>query len=124
MTTQHTIALEGLEFYAYHGYFAAERELGNRYTVDIRVETDFAEAAQGDALAHTVDYGQLYEIVRTEMAQPTQLLEAVLQRIVERVRTQFPKVNSCQVSLAKHNPPLGGLCQRSVVTIRQSFPAP
>ncbi len=121
MARQHTIALEGLEFYAYHGYFAAERELGNRYTVDIWVETDFAEAAADDALSHTVDYGQLYEIVGAEMAQPTQLLEAVLQRIITRVRTQFPKVNACQVSLAKHNPPLGGLCQRAVVTIRQSF---
>jgi len=39
------VALEGLEFHAYHGVYPHERSSGNKFEVDIMVETEFLEAA-------------------------------------------------------------------------------
>ena len=35
-----TIALEGMRFYAYHGYYEEERTLGNEFILDVYVNTE------------------------------------------------------------------------------------
>lgn len=114
------ISLEGLEFFAYHGYHEEERKIGNRYELDICVETDFDQATEDDLLEHTVDYSQLYQIVQEEMQSPSHLLERLAGRIAKRVLKELPIVKSLEVNVSKLNPPLGGLCKRAKVTLRKS----
>jgi 7,8-dihydroneopterin aldolase/epimerase/oxygenase len=113
------ILLEGLEFFAYHGYHDEERKIGNRYEVDIWVEANFDQAAEDDLLENTVDYGRLYQLVSEEMQQPTQLLERLAGRIAERTLKELTIVESLEVSVSKLNPPLGGLCKKAKVTLRK-----
>ena len=61
------IALEGLEFHAFHGVYPHERESGNYFEVDIAVETDFTLAAREDTLEGTVNYELLFRIVKEEI---------------------------------------------------------
>lgn len=111
------IALEGLEFFAFHGFHKEEKKIGNRYGVDIIVETNLNEASYHDELAETVDYTQLYEVVRTEMQQPASLLEHIAQRIIDRVFTTFTRVIAIEVTISKYNPPIGGICRRAYVEL-------
>jgi 7,8-dihydroneopterin aldolase/epimerase/oxygenase len=114
------IALEGLEFFAYHGFFDEERKIGNRYEVDIRVETDFDQASEDDLLEHTVDYGQLYQMVSKEMKHPTKLLERLAGRIAGNILQEIKPVKQVEISVSKLNPPLRGLCKRSRITLSKS----
>lgn len=114
------ISLEGLEFFAYHGYHEEEQKIGNRYVVDITVETNFDQATEDDLLEHTVDYGQLYQIVHEEMQQAARLLERLAGRIAERTLRELPVVESLEVSVSKLNPPLGGLCRQAKVSLQKS----
>ncbi|MGB3618162.1 MAG: dihydroneopterin aldolase [Catalinimonas sp.] len=116
---RHTVALEGLDFYAYHGFHDEERRLGNRYTVDVRLELDLTDAGTTDDLARTVDYGEVYARVTAVMQTPARLLEHVARQIIVRVLADFPPVTEVEVSVAKHNPPLGGLCRRARITLRE-----
>jgi dihydroneopterin aldolase len=118
-----TITLEGLEFFAYHGFHEEERKIGNRYEVDITVESDFDRAAESDVLAHTVDYGQLYQLVSGEMQRSTQLLERLAGRIAQSVLDEIPTITQVKVSISKLNPPLGGLCKKARVTLSKSRPS-
>lgn len=111
------IALEGLEFFAFHGFHKEEKKIGNRYGVDIIVKTDLEKAAVEDNLTETVDYTQLYEVIRTEMQQSSSLLEHIAQRIIARVFLSFPQVTAIEVSISKYNPPIGGICKRAYVTL-------
>ncbi|WPP48053.1 dihydroneopterin aldolase [Catalinimonas niigatensis] len=113
------ISLEGLEFFAYHGYHEEERKIGNRYEVDIEVETNFEQATQNDLLENTVDYGQLYALIKEEMQQSTHLLERLAGKIAKRTLKELPEVKNVEVSISKLNPPLGGLCKRARVTLRK-----
>ena len=111
------ISLEGLDFFAYHGVYQEEQKMGNKYRVDITIETDFMEAATEDKITSTVHYGEVYELVETVMKQRSKLLENLAYRIVEATYKKYPDIiTSVEVSVAKFNPPVGGVCKWAKVT--------
>lgn len=111
------IELEGMEFYAYHGHFEVEKVVGNRFVVNLLIEADCSKAAQTDRLEDTLDYQKAYTAIREEMALPSDLLENVAQRIINRIRSEFPEAIKVKVKVSKINPPMGGQIERVSVTL-------
>jgi dihydroneopterin aldolase len=114
------IALEGLDFHAFHGVYPHERESGNWFEVDVAVETDFSKAALDDDLDETVNYETLFRIVKDEMEKPSRLLETVAGKIVDDVMRAFPQVTSVEFKISKLNPPIGGKCRKSTVSLTKT----
>ena len=112
--------MEGIEFFAYHGFYQEERKTGNRYSVDITVEANLSQAAEEDSLKETVDYEKLYRMVSEEMQKPSRLLEHIGHRLIEQAYLNFPGISSVEVSVSKFNPPVGGVCRRAVVTLKRT----
>lgn len=102
------ISIEGMEFYAYHGCFAEEQLIGTWFVVDLFLETDTIKAETSDALHDTVNYLEVYQVVKREMAVNSKLLEHVGRRILTAVKESFPVVEHAKVKVRKMNPPLGG----------------
>ncbi|HAA16534.1 MAG TPA: dihydroneopterin aldolase [Cytophagales bacterium] len=117
---QGVIALEGLEFYAYHGVHPEEQVIGNRFVVDLEVVTDVSKAVSHDELEGTVDYGHLYKVVEEVMAEPVKLLEHLGGKIMDRILQELPAVTQVMVSVAKANPPVGGVARQSKVRLTQA----
>lgn len=113
------ISLEGLLFKAYHGFYDEERAKGNQFEVKISVKTDFKNASKKDDLVGTVDYVQLYDIVKAEMALPSKLLEHVVERITNRVLNEIPAAMQVKVSLSKFNAPIGGPCRSATISLKK-----
>ena len=116
--TQSSIQLHDLRFYAYHGVMEQERRVGGEYLVTLSVEADLSGAVASDAVADTVNYAALYEVVAHEMAQPSQLLEHVAGRIGQRVLDTFPQVDALSIRITKCNPPMGADCKGASVEVR------
>ena len=114
------VALEGLEFHAYHGIYPHERSTGNKFEVDIIVDTEFADAAFHDDLSGTLDYEALYAVVKDEMQKPSKLLETVGHAIAKRTLSTFSEAVGVQVGISKFNPPIGGVCKKATVIVHQS----
>ena len=114
------IELEGMEFHAYHGCFEQERAKGNLFIVDFKGRYRFKQAAKSDKLEDAIDYGDVYKIVREEMEKPSNLIENVAWRISKAIQTEYPAFEEFTVRLSKKNPPVGGACQWSRVTV--SYP--
>ncbi|MCK6616696.1 MAG: dihydroneopterin aldolase [Cyclobacteriaceae bacterium] len=114
------IALEGLEFHAFHGVYPHERESGNWFEVDISVETDLAKAAQTDDLSQAVNYETLFRIVKDEMEKPSHLLESIAGKIIDTIFQQLPSVTEVSLKISKVNPPIGGKCKRASVEVSKS----
>jgi dihydroneopterin aldolase len=53
------------------------------------------------------------------MLTPSRLLENIAFRIIERTYELYPEVEWVEVSISKFNPPLGGICHRSKITLRK-----
>lgn len=114
------IALEGMEFFAFHGYYDEEQKIGNKYGIDLYIYTDLHKAAESDQLQQTVNYETLYQIVLKEMKVPARLLEHLGHRIMDHVFHKFPFVEKVKVNIYKFNPPLGGICNKAKVTMRRA----
>ena len=114
------VSLEGLEFFAYHGFYEEERKIGNRYSVDVVVHTDFETGARNDVLEGTVNYELLYKIVAQEMEISSKLLEHVGKRVIDRVFKTFASACKVIVTIYKHNPPIGGICRFAKVELEQN----
>jgi 7,8-dihydroneopterin aldolase/epimerase/oxygenase len=98
------ITLSGMEFFAYHGCFAEEQIIGNRFIVDLEFSTDTEDAELTDDLKRTVNYQKVYELVKVEMAIKSKLLEHVARRIIDAIYIHFPNLKSVTVKVAKLNP--------------------
>jgi len=114
------VSLEGLEFHAYHGVYAHERSSGNKFEVDISVETRFHHEAFQDDLGGTINYELLYKVVKEEMDRPSKLLETVSHKIAKRVLDSFEDALRVEISISKFNPPIGGVCRKATVSVAQS----
>jgi dihydroneopterin aldolase len=101
------VTLRGMRYFARHGVLPQERTVGAYFTVDLRLRTDFLQAALTDALEGTVSYAEVHEVVKREMAVPAQLLEHVAYRIARAILLHFPSVQAVEIALSKENPPMG-----------------
>lgn len=113
----HKILVEGIKIYAYHGCLVEEGKIGTNYIVDVTMETDFTEAAKSDDLSKTIDYVVVYDIVKTEMAIRSKLIEQVGQRIVDKLKKQFATLKKVSVKVTKLNPPMNGNVERVSIVI-------
>jgi dihydroneopterin aldolase len=110
------VLLEGMEFYARHGYYEEERKIGNKYSVDVMLELDLTDAGASDKLEDTVNYEKVYKLVADVMSIDAMLLEHLAGKMV-KVLKDLPRVDSVTVRVSKYNPPIKGLCQRATVEL-------
>jgi dihydroneopterin aldolase len=101
------IYLRNVRFHAFHGVLPQEGIVGNDYLVNLVLDYDFSSAMQTDDLQGTLNYAEVYQKVREEMAVPSKLLEHVAGRIAHRLFSDFPEIQKLQLSITKVNPPMG-----------------
>jgi 7,8-dihydroneopterin aldolase/epimerase/oxygenase len=115
------ISLSGMEFFAYHGCFAEEQIIGNKFIVDLEFFASTDHAEKTDDLTKTVNYQKVYDLVKTEMEIKSKLLEHVARRIQDSLYKNFPNIGSSKITVSKINPPLGGKLDKvSLVLTKQS----
>lgn len=113
-----TVALNEVRFFSYHGFYPEEQLIGSVFWLNLSV--DFYANADSENLAETINYENLNELLIVEMANTQQLLETVVQRILDRLLTQYPFLLSAQVSIRKQSPPMQGEVGSSEVGLRYS----
>lgn len=101
------IFLKDIQCYAYHGVAPQENLIGNEYTVNLKLKVDITKASQTDEVEDTVNYAEVHNVVKTEMAIPSKLLEHVGGRIVQKLFGKFPSIKEVELRLSKRNPPMG-----------------
>ena len=111
------IYLDDMRFYAYHGVMEQERRVGGEYSVSLTVEADLADAVRTDDVADTINYAELYTLVKHEMTVPSKLLEHVAGRIGQRVIAEYERIMAVTVRVMKLNPPMGADCNGASVEL-------
>jgi len=86
-----TIRLNNISLFAHHGVAPQERELGQRFFVDIELTTDLTAAAQQDDLTRSIDYEAVYHAAaKAFTATACQLLEHAAWQVMTALFHQFP----------------------------------
>lgn len=112
------IRLRAMEFYGYHGALPAERELGQRFVIDVEIALDLRPAGESDDLARTVSYAEVYGHVRAVAEGPAcNLIEAVAERIAARILHEYHGVDEVRVRVRKPAAPIKGTLEAAEVEI-------
>lgn len=96
-----------MKFYARHGVMAQEAQVGAWFTVDLHLQTDLSKAALSDDLNDTLNYAEIYKLIKQVMDRPSKLVETAAGRIALILFETFPTVKALTVRLMKDNPPVG-----------------
>lgn len=111
------VKLEGMQFYAFHGYYEMERKFGNHFVLNAEVELESVQKFD-DEIEDTVNYEKIYQICTDEMKSSQKLLETVVYRILRQLK-KINQIKSATIILSKKNPPMGG--QIDYATVEMSF---
>ncbi len=100
------IEVSGLSLFTHVGVSAAEREVGQRLLIDLRLELGESDATVTDRIEDTVDYAAMCEQVVLVTQQRTyRTLERLCAAIADRLLSAYD-VHSVWVKAAKPEPPL------------------
>jgi dihydroneopterin aldolase len=103
------ILIEGLRCYGYHGVNPEERVLGQRFLIDVAIETDLREAGRTDDLNRTISYSEAARRVRAIVeGEARNLLEAVAEAVATDLLAAFPRAAAVTVTLRKPEAPVKG----------------
>ena len=115
-----TVHLNNLQFFARHGIYEGEPEVGGPFEVNLQVLYDEKDT-RFDRLSNILNYEELYNIVKTRMALPTLLLEEVAEAVILAIRHDYSFVLEISISIFKLEPPIPNFRGKVGVTLHKKF---
>jgi dihydroneopterin aldolase len=98
--------LKRIVFYGYHGVFPEENRLGQKYIVDLDLRLNLTRAAQSDDVNDTVNYAEIYALLKGIVeGPPVKLIETLTEKIASAVLGTYTSIIEATVSVTKPNPP-------------------
>lgn len=102
------VSLRNMVFYTYNGVFAAEKELGQHLAIDLDLYLDLSSAGAADELETTVNYVEVYTLVRDILEERQfNLIETIAEVIADELLAAHD-LQAVTVRVRKLHPPLGG----------------
>ena len=111
------IKLKDLRFHSPIGVFEEEKLKGNDFIVNLSVIVPLEVNSVEDDIVNTVSYADLYRIIEEEMKIVRNLLESVVAKIAERLKSEFPAIKEGRVEVEKLNPPIPGMTGSASVSL-------
>ncbi len=106
LSSRDRIILKGIRFHGYHGVSESERQVGQKYEVDVELICSLSAAGSTDDLKHTVDYGKVVDlIVETGTETSLHLIEALAESMASRILSRFA-VDEVRIIVKKLSPPI------------------
>ncbi|MDQ7063049.1 MAG: dihydroneopterin aldolase [candidate division KSB1 bacterium] len=101
--------MKNMLFHAYHGVWDEEREVGQRFQVDVEIYDDFSVAGKSDRLKDTIDLYRVYQVVEEVVVRRQfKLVEALAETIAQALLQQF-NIREIRVRVRKPNSPIKGI---------------
>jgi dihydroneopterin aldolase len=101
-----TIEVSGLSLYTHHGVSEAEREVGQRLVIDLRLDVGETDATVTDSIADTVDYAEVCQLVALIAQQRShKTLERLCSTIANRLLADY-ELEGVWVKATKPEPPI------------------
>lgn len=114
------IEIHGIAGFGYHGLFDHERQLGQSFGVDVKLELSSKRASKSDSIGDAVDYSEVVALVHGHIVgEPVNLIERLAQIIATELLASFA-IESVEVVVHKANAPVGFPVGDIAVRIKRS----
>lgn len=115
------IHLKKIAVFAYHGLYAEEARLGQRFNISLDCAIDLAEAGRTDNLEHGVSYADLAALVQEiAVSERFHIIEALGERIAQAILAKQPRIAAIAVTIEKPAAAIAALFETIEVTIQRS----
>lgn len=96
------LRIKDLEVYAYHGVFAAEKELGQRFVLDVLLDYDMTRAAKTADLSASIHYGELaQQLAKWCLESKEDLIETLAYQLVDKIFQTYDLVERVSLEVKK-----------------------
>jgi dihydroneopterin aldolase len=120
MTDQITIELKELRFFAFHGLYPEEQKTGNEFEVNISVTRNIKSSIIKE-LSETLNYAELFELIKDEMKKPRALLETFAMELAQLIHLSFEGVKKVDIEIAKLHLPVKRFSGTAAVKYSKSY---
>ena len=73
------------------------------------------------SISQTINYVSAFEIIKSEMEKPRQLLETLAMEIVEKLHQEHPSINRIEFHIRKTQPPIANFLGSVGVSYSKDF---
>lgn len=105
----YSVILSGLRFQTPIGLYPEEQILGNEIEIDITLSRDSPLSSPP-----LLDYEKVYTLISREAGQNETLLENLMERIIDNLKSTFPNTE-ITIEIRKRHPPFGGSANYAAV---------
>ena len=103
-------------FYGFHGSMEVERELGQKFLVDVSVTLDLDEAIKNDDPSKTINTYSIYQLTNEIVTEKKFfLIETLVYNIAKSFFNKFPNIETILIRVKKSNLYLSGIVGGSEV---------
>ena len=115
------LKIENIKLWARVGVLDEERKLGQLFSLDIFLWTDFEKCTVSDDIKKTIDYSKLVQILKDQSKKICCFtIEKYSNSILKMINQEF-KLSRIKIILTKCNPPITGFDGKvSIVRILQN----
>lgn len=115
------ITLQGMTFYGYHGVLSEETTMGQRFIANVWLECDLREAAETDDVRATIDYSEVYGVVKGIVeGAPKRLIETVAGAVANELLHKYDRLMRVTVEIEKPGAPIRGAFDQVSVKVTRS----
>ena len=113
------IRLNNIQIYGYHGLFKEEKQIGQRFEVDIELTVDLNTPAKTDNINDTIDYQVIYNIVIDYFNNcKKNLIESIGLEILNGILA-IKGVLETKIIIRKPSVPINGICDSVEVELHR-----
>jgi len=115
------ILIEGLKAWGKHGVFDFEKQYAQAFIIDLEIEAEISKSYLSDKLEDTVNYADVYDIVKAVIeTQSYRLLERLAYVIIEKIFLHDTRIQRIKIRVIKDRAPLSGQVDSTGVEIEKS----
>ncbi|MEC0247146.1 dihydroneopterin aldolase [Paenibacillus chitinolyticus] len=100
------LILTRMEFYGYHGVFAEENKLGQRFYVDAELHMPLDKPGRTDNIEDSINYAEAYAVIKEVVEKRTfKLIEALAEQVASSLLETYTSIEEVTVRVIKPHPP-------------------
>jgi|688.fasta_scaffold136744_2 dihydroneopterin aldolase len=103
------IILKDIKLFGFHGVTELERISGTEFCINISISIESNENRAITQLSDTIDYSEVFLLLKDEFAKPELLLEVLANRIASAVVKKYIIAQTVELTIMKLNAPIAGL---------------
>lgn len=115
------IFIKGILVHARHGVMEHESEVGQRFVIDLELDTDLSESSRSDRLSDTVSYSNVVATATAAFKDTNyRLLERAAGAVADAILSAFPRIRAVKVTVHKPHAPIAAIFEDVGVVLTRS----